>query len=84
MDREQSRDIIHLMLSKEFQPIQERIVAQVKQKVKALVAGSDRDERNRGWIEALEWLLRMPKDIQKEIADDVKKKGEDVAPSDER
>ena len=83
MNRETLRSTIHLMLSEEFTEIWSRTERQHTAKLRQIIKGTDQDERNRGWVEALEWLLRMPKDIQKEIADDVKNKGEDVAPPEE-
>ena len=75
--KEELRDAVSVMECNDFRPIAKRIRERLGQKVRKLISGSDEDERNRGWIEALEWFTRLPTDIRKEIADGVKTDGDD-------
>lgn len=68
------------MEGRDFIPALQRIESKRNAQVKQLIVGSGRDERNRGWVEALEWVMAIPAHIRQEIADDVKQKGSDVAP----
>jgi hypothetical protein len=82
MQRIEARAAIEAMEGEEFGPVAKRINDRLTQKVKAVLKGSEGDERNRGWIEALEWVRSMPKKLREEIAQG-QHDGEDASPEDD-
>ena len=69
MDNTDLLELVRLLEGAEFEPIQSRITDRLQTKAKLVIKGTDEDERNRGWIEALEWLSRLSSDIRREIQD---------------
>ena len=69
MDKHELLEQVRLLEGPEFAPIQSRVSARLHAKAKLVIKGTEEDERNRGWIEALEWLSRMSNDIRREIQD---------------
>jgi len=70
-DREEIRDCIEVLESKAYAVALERIFDKQRIKTKSLIADRVDSDRNRGWIEAFDWIARMPADMRKEIKDEI-------------
>lgn len=61
---------VRLLEGPEFDAIRARIETRLTKKVRDLISGSDDDNKFRGEIAALEWMLRLSNDIRREIQDE--------------
>ena len=69
MDKHDLLEQVRLLEGPEYEPVLTRITERMHSKARLVIKGTEEDERNRGWIEALEWLSRMSNDIRREIQD---------------
>ena len=69
MGKDELLEQVRLLEGPEFAPVQSRVTARLHAKARLVIKGTDQDERNRGWIEALEWMSRLSNDIRRELQD---------------
>lgn len=67
MDKEAIRECIEVLRSKEIAPALCRIREQRDQKARSILKGTESDERDRGWYEALEWVLKLPDRMKEDV-----------------